>query len=79
MICIAYQGKFEGLYQHFGLSAAELLSPAKFHTDDGIKNALINFVDQADEIREKSGKKLPEILDLSKRNFQVFETFAKQP
>ncbi len=29
--------------------------------------------------REKVGKKLPEILDLSKRNFQVFETFAKQP
>lgn len=79
VICIAYQGKFEGLYQHFGLSAAELLSPAKFHTDDGIKNALINFVDQADEIREKVGKKLPEILVLSKRNFQVFETFAKQP
>jgi polysaccharide pyruvyl transferase WcaK-like protein len=78
VICIAYQGKFEGLYQHFGLSAAELLSPSKFHTEDGIKNALINFVDQADEIREKVGKKLPEILDLSKRNFQVFETFAKQ-
>ncbi|UXS12531.1 hypothetical protein FY133_17225 [Agrobacterium tumefaciens] len=74
-ICIAYQGKFEGLYQHFGLSAADLLSPSSFLTQDGIKSALIEFIDQSDEIRENVGKKLPEILAMSKRNFQLFETF----
>ncbi|TRA99515.1 MULTISPECIES: polysaccharide pyruvyl transferase family protein [Rhizobium/Agrobacterium group] len=74
--CIAYQGKFEGLYRHFGLSTANLLSPSAFYTDDGIKNALIDFIDQSEEIRENVGKKLPEILELSGRNFQVFETFS---
>lgn len=74
-ICIAYQGKFEGLYQHFGLSAADLLSPSSFLTQDGIKSALIEFIDQSDEIRENVGKRLPEILAMSKRNFQLFETF----
>lgn len=77
-ICIAYQGKFEGLYRHFGLSAANLLSPAAFLTQDGIKKALVEFIDQSDEIRERVGKKLPDILAMSKSNFQVFETFSAQ-
>lgn len=77
-ICIAYQGKFEGLYRHFGLSAANLLSPSAFLTQDGIKKALVEFIDQSDEIRERVGKKLPDILAMSKSNFQVFETFSAQ-
>lgn len=75
-ICVAYQGKFEGLYRHFGLSAANLLSPAAFLTQDGIKKALVEFIDQSDEIRERVGKKLPDILAMSESNFQVFETFT---
>lgn len=78
VICIAYQGKFEGLYQHFGLATSELLSPAAFYTDDGIRNALINFVDQADDIRERIRQKLPDVLSLSKKNFQIFEAFSKK-
>lgn len=75
--CVAYQGKFEGLYQHFGLAASELLSPSAFYTDQGLKDALLQFVDQADDIRERVRQKLPEVLGLSKNNFQLFETFSK--
>ncbi len=78
VICIAYQGKFEGLYQHFALSSSDLLSPSAFYTDDGIRNALIEFVDNADDLREQVTQKLPEVLALSKNNFQIFETFPKQ-
>lgn len=78
VICIAYQGKFEGLYQHFDLPVDGLLSPAAFYAEDGIKCALIDFVDQMDEVREKVKKKLPDVLELSQKNFQLFDLFSGQ-
>ncbi|QCM12384.1 hypothetical protein CFBP6625_18275 [Agrobacterium tumefaciens] len=78
VICIAYQGKFEGLYQHFGLSSSDLLSPSAFYTDDGIRNALMEFVDNVDALQEQVKQKLPDVLALSKNNFKIFETFPKQ-
>lgn len=78
VICIAYQGKFEGLYRHFSLPSSALLSPSAFYTDDGIRNALMEFVDNAEELREQVRRKLPEVLSLSKNNFQIFETFPNQ-
>ncbi|MGV2048912.1 polysaccharide pyruvyl transferase family protein [Agrobacterium sp. 22-209-1] len=78
VICIAYQGKFEGLYQHFALSSSELLAPSAFYSDDGIRNALMEFVDNADDLREQVQRKLPDVLGLSKNNFQIFESFPKQ-
>ncbi|AYM59356.1 polysaccharide pyruvyl transferase family protein [Agrobacterium fabrum] len=77
VICIAYQGKFEGLYQHFSLSSSDLLSPSTFYTDEGLRNALMEFVDKVDERREQVRTKLPDVLRMSKSNFQVFETFSK--
>ncbi|WP_309579333.1 polysaccharide pyruvyl transferase family protein [Rhizobium rhizogenes] len=76
VICIAYQGKFEGLYQHFDLPVEDLLSPAAFYTEDGIKRALIDFVDRVDDVREKVKRKLPDVLALSQKNFQLFDVFS---
>ncbi|TZG34620.1 polysaccharide pyruvyl transferase family protein [Agrobacterium sp. B1(2019)] len=76
--CIAYQGKFEGLYKHFRLAASDLLSPSAFYTEEGITSTMIKFVDHVDEIRENVKNKLPEVLELSRRNFQLFETFSRQ-
>ncbi|MBO0126423.1 polysaccharide pyruvyl transferase family protein [Agrobacterium sp. OT33] len=78
VICIAYQGKFEGLYQHFALSSSDLLSPSAFYTDEGIRTALMEFVDNADELRAQVQRKLPEVLGLSKSNFQIFEAFPER-
>lgn len=76
VVCIAYQGKFEGLYQHFSLSSVDLLSPSAFYTDDGLRDSLMKFVDQVDERREQVQKKLPSVLSLSKSNFRIFEAFS---
>ncbi|AYM64402.1 hypothetical protein G6L68_16365 [Agrobacterium fabrum] len=78
VICVAYQGKFEGLYQHFGLATSELLSPSAFYTDQGLRDALLQFVDQVDNIGERVRQKLPGVLGLSKNNFKLFETFSRE-
>jgi polysaccharide pyruvyl transferase WcaK-like protein len=66
--CIVYQDKFEGLYQHFGLSNLTL-DPNRSMQPQQISQFLLPHIHQSDVLRKQIQFKLPQILQLAKLNF----------
>ncbi|MGK7933988.1 MAG: polysaccharide pyruvyl transferase family protein [Microcystaceae cyanobacterium] len=68
--CITYQGKFEGLYQHFNLEPL-FIAPQELFVPNQSKlvDLIHQLIKQREEIRQKIVTKLPEIKKLSEANF----------
>tara|TARA_B100000378_G_scaffold278674_1_gene282836 strand:+ start:16514 stop:17746 length:1233 start_codon:yes stop_codon:yes gene_type:complete len=65
---ITYQGKFEGLYNHFGLS--NLTSePSKIFIGANLNNATQQLINNETSLRSLIKKKLPYVRNLSLKNF----------
>jgi len=69
VMAATYQGKFEGLFQHFGLSEEYLMSPLSFCSDD-FQIVTDKFIQNLPAIQNIIKQELPKVLDLSNQNFQ---------
>ncbi len=67
-IGIVYQGKFEGLMDHFGLENM-LISPDEASDPDILFNRLNDVEARLPELRTQIAAKLPGVMELSWRNF----------
>lgn len=63
-----YQDKFEGLFRHFGLPPECLVQPAGL-TPEGLAGRLATWTRELDDLRNHVSKALPQVLELSHRNF----------
>lgn len=68
--CITYQGKFEGLFEHFELEGMTI-EPETLFNDGTLMKFLISLIDQREEIRHHIQSKLPKIQQLSRANFEL--------
>lgn len=67
---LAYQGKFEGLWRHFGLTEETLLAPKAFVADPPFaQTRLAEFLDRFPVLAERIRAELPQVLDKAERNF----------
>ncbi len=71
-LCIAYQGKFEGLMQHFELDDM-LVSPDVMTDPAQLLQRLDTFAARLPELRQKIAAKLPSVLSKSRQNFAWLE------
>lgn len=67
VLAATYQGKFEGLFLHFGLPMKLLLSPSEF-TGKGLVEHLENYTEHIADLNEKVEKELNRIIILSEKN-----------
>lgn len=66
---IVYQGKFQGLFRHFGLSDEFLVEPdAIIHSND-LEKMMIRFIEKHVMLKNKVAEFLPTVLQLSEKNF----------
>lgn len=63
-----YQGKFEGLFRHFGLPRSLLLAPGE---PEKLCETLDELVQNAPALANAIREKLPDVVDLAKLNFAV--------
>lgn len=69
ILSIAYQDKFEGLYEHFGLSLEYIISPMQCLGDEFLDK--INFIySQRAALRERVHASLPRVKELALRNLE---------
>jgi len=68
--CISYQGKFEGLFQHFDLEGMTLDPKCAFESDI-LFSFVMPLIKQRNKIREQIQLRLPRIQELSKLNLPV--------
>jgi len=70
VFCITYQGKFEGLFQHFGLKDMTIEPTDLLNSDPSIfANALGSLIENREALHQQIQKKLPEVKELAKSNF----------
>ena len=69
VMAATYQGKFEGLFLHFGLSEEYLMSPLSFCSDDFLI-VVEKFLQDLSGIQNIIKQGLPKVLDMSSQNFQ---------
>lgn len=67
-ICIGYQGKMEGLFEHFELPDM-VISPTKAFTSRDLVDLANHKLARATELREQIYKRLPYVLALAELNF----------
>jgi polysaccharide pyruvyl transferase WcaK-like protein len=67
--CQPYQGKFEGLFEHFGLEG-HVLSPHRFLDAEGLTHDLRRLLERSGEIRARISARLPHVLALAAANFE---------
>lgn len=71
---ITYQDKFQGLFQHFGLPA-EFLAPASVLIEEARFEAwLLRAIDAQAALKDKVGRHLVSVKELSRRNFSALLT-----
>jgi len=70
--CITYQDKFEGLFQHFGLTGMTI-SPEDAFKNGKLASFLWPLVCQRDQIRQEILGKLPSVCHLARLNFEVIK------
>lgn len=70
VMCLAYQDKFSGLMQHFGLPASLVLDPQKVADPDVLSQALTEFCRDLPELTEKVQSRLPAVLSMAEKTFQ---------
>ena len=66
--CMVYQGKFEGLFQHFGLENCTISQNEAF-ADDNLINFIFSIINQKNKNKKIIVEKLPKVKMLSSRNF----------
>jgi len=69
VICIGYQGKMEGLFEHFELSNM-VISPSNAFTTNELVTLANATLARTKELRMHIGKQLPKIHTLAKLNFE---------
>lgn len=70
-ICVTYQDKFEGLFQHFGLSSKELaVKPEEIMQDDGLLKIYQYMQAEHPKLRKEIESKLGDVLSLSSDNLR---------
>lgn len=67
VLAASYQGKFEGLYQHFSLPQ-EFILPASVFISDGMINSFQNYITHLDELTKSVEENLPIVTKLSEQN-----------
>ena len=67
VLAASYQGKFEGLYQHFSLPQQFIL-PAHVFISDGMINTFQKYIAHLNELTKLVEENLPLVTKLSKRN-----------
>lgn len=69
VMCLTYQGKFEGLLAHFDLPADHLLTPEMLEREGALTAALDGFLRDLPDLSAQVQRKLPEVLALANVNF----------
>ena len=67
VMAATYQGKFEGLFQHFGINGEFLLSPQEF-LSDVVEDKFSYFLTQIPKLKAQISATLPKVLTLSYQN-----------
>jgi polysaccharide pyruvyl transferase WcaK-like protein len=67
VMAATYQGKFEGLFHHFGLDDKYLLTPDRFLSQEMI-DTFSMFVEELPILSQQVAEKMPEVLEKSKLN-----------
>ena len=67
VMAATYQGKFEGLFQHFGLDETFLLNPKQFLSDDMI-STFDSFIEKLPELKHQISEKNTLVYELSNIN-----------
>lgn len=67
---LTYQDKFRGLFRHFDLPEDLLLAPESIDRAGALRALLARLIDRSDALSVRIEKKLPEVIALSKRNFE---------
>lgn len=67
VMAASYQGKFEGLFQHFRLPSTYLLNPDVFISDAMIP-VFYSYLDHLRELASQVEKMLPSVVQLSQKN-----------
>lgn len=67
VMAASYQGKFEGLFQHFRLPDTYLLNPDVFISDAMIP-VFYSYLDHLRELTSQVKKMLPSVVQLSQKN-----------
>jgi len=73
VFCVAYQDKFEGLYEHFGLPDTMLIDPISAMDTGSLEKELKLFLSEIPKLRSIVDARLPVVLERSRRNFAEFE------
>jgi len=72
VMCIVYQGKFEGLMTHFNLPADVLISVPELGNTDVAATRILSFIDRSEALKEQVAARKPLVLEHSRRNFAHF-------
>lgn len=67
--CISYQGKFEGLFQHFELEGM-LISPEQAFQDGTLGNFIFPLIEERKNLSQHIQSQLPKVKELALGNFQ---------
>lgn len=76
VLCLTYQDKFEGLYNHFDLPKEYLLPPRIFDTEGALEEALQRFLTALPALRQAVAQELPRVSELAQANFARAEEVA---
>jgi polysaccharide pyruvyl transferase WcaK-like protein len=68
--CLTYQGKFEGLFKHFSMSPLTL-APSEAIEGEKLYYEISNILPQLQQLSQHIERKLPEVKEMSKRNFHA--------
>jgi len=69
---ITYQGKFHGLFQHFGLSDKYLISPEEIKYSDVFERWIISALDSQKDLKRQVAETLPSVKKLAYKNLSPF-------
>jgi polysaccharide pyruvyl transferase WcaK-like protein len=67
---VTYQGKFEGLFRHFGLEDM-YITPEQLMDTDATANVLAENIKRVPELRGKIKKRLPQVIELARLNLNL--------
>ncbi|WP_421760979.1 polysaccharide pyruvyl transferase family protein [Devosia sp.] len=71
-LSITYQGKFEGLYEHFDLPDWLLVQPQDLLHSELLEQRIIRFIDETESLSATVRFHLPMLMAMSRENFAVF-------
>ncbi len=74
VVCFTYQGKFEGLFNHFDLPKDLLLDPESFDDQAALSKSLGTFVDTLPALFQQVNARRPQVLKLAEQNFSRLNT-----